>query len=256
MSALVSVITAAYNCEKTIRETIDSVLNQTFTNWEMLIVDDCSTDNTISIVEEYVEKDNRIKLIHLEKNSGSATARNVAINRSSGRYIALLDSDDLWKPEKLELQLKFMKSNNYCFTFTAYDVFKDSKDVRRKIFAVPQRINYKQFLKNSVIGCLTVVVDKERIQDFHMESGYLEDTLTWMHYLQKGIIAYGLNKNLASYRITKGSKSSNKIENAGRYYQCLKKQKGIGTISRIYYFMCYAYHAVKKRLFSKITTEI
>ena len=251
---MISVIIPTYNRAGTILRSVNSVLNQTYKDLELLIIDDGSTDNTKELLEQI--NDDRIRYIYLGANSGASNARNAGVSYASGEWIAFQDSDDAWKPEKLELQLKFMKSNNYCFTFTAYDVFKDSKDVRRKIFAVPQRINYKQFLKNSVIGCLTVVVDKERIQDFHMESGYLEDTLTWMHYLQKGIIAYGLNKNLASYRITKGSKSSNKIENAGRYYQCLKKQKGIGTISRIYYFMCYAYHAVKKRLFSKITTEI
>lgn len=254
-SCLVSVITPAYNCARTIRETIESVMNQTISDWEMLIVDDCSTDDTVKVVTEYAQKDDRIKLICMEKNSGSATARNAAIGCAKGRYIALLDSDDLWKPEKLERQLQFMTDNNYSFTFTAYDVFRESSDKNRRIFEVPERITYKKYLSNSIIGCLTVVVDREQIPDFHMENGYLEDTLTWMFYLRKGVIAYGLNENLASYRIVEGSKSSKKLKNAGRYYKCLKQQEGIGFISRLYHQLGYMYHAAKKRLISKRTED-
>ena len=251
MSDLVSIITAAYNCESTISETIKSVIRQTYTNWEMLIVDDFSTDNTTTVINEFVQKDPRIKLIQLKNNSGTATARNTAINNASGKYIALLDADDLWKPHKLEHQLHFMKSNNYSFTFTAYDVFKKSTDTKRKVFEVPPQVNYKQYMKNSIIGCLTVIIDKEQLPDFHMEQGYLEDTLTWMFYLKRGVVAYGLNENLASYRINNGSKSSQKFKNATRYYKCLKQQEDVGFFSRIYYQSGYAYHAIKKRMFSK-----
>ena len=254
-SCLVSVITPAYNCARTIGETIESVINQTVTDWEMLIVDDCSTDNTTDVVEEYASKDNRIRLIRMENNSGSAAARNTAIACAKGRYIALLDSDDMWKPEKLERQLKFMTDNNYSFTFTAYDVFKDSSDKNRRIFETPEKITYRKYLGNSIIGCLTVMVDNEQIPDFHMENGYLEDTLTWMYYLRKGITAYGLNENLASYRIVEGSKSSKKLKNAGRFYKCLKQQEGIGLIARLYYQLGYMYHAAKKRLISKRTQD-
>ncbi len=252
---LVSVITPAYNCAKTIGETIESVIHQTVSNWEMVIVDDCSTDNTVEVVTEYVKKDKRIRLLCLEKNSGSAAARNTAIQHAKGRYIALLDSDDMWKAEKLEHQLQFMKQNQHAFTFTAYDVFRDSSDVRRKIFEVPPKINYKQYLQNSIIGCLTVMIDKEQIPDFHMESGYLEDVLTWMFYLRSGITAYGLNENLASYRLSETSKSARKYKNAARYYQCLKQQEGIGFVPRLFYQLGYMYHASKKRLFSKRTEE-
>lgn len=248
---LVSIITAAYNCGETISETIDSVLAQTWSNWEMIIVDDCSKDDTEKIVKKYAEYDPRIRLISLDKNSGSAVARNVAINHSRGRFIAILDSDDLWKPKKLELQLRFMLKNDYAFTFTEYEVFKNSNDIKRKVFSVPESINYNQYLNNTIIGCLTVVVDKEKIPDFHMETGYLEDILTWMYYLKNGIVAYGLKQNLACYRIASNSKSSNKIKNAMRYYQCLKTQDNLGNIRAIYSEVCYIFNAVKKRLFGK-----
>ena len=209
---LVSIITPAYNCSETIKETIESVLNQTYSNWEMLIVDDCSRDDTTQIIEYYTRQDNRISLFRLKSNSGSAVARNTALQLAKGRYVALLDSDDLWKPEKLEHQLHFMKSHNYAFTFTAYDVFRSSCEKKRKIFEAPCEIKYHQYLQNSIIGCLTVMIDREKIPDFHMESGYLEDVLTWMYYLRKGFTAYGLNENLASYRVSASSKSGKKLK--------------------------------------------
>lgn len=250
---LVSVITAAYNCEKTISETIESVLRQTYNNWEMLIINDCSSDNTVKIVEEYANKDTRIRLINLDRNSGSAVARNKGIENAKGRFIAILDSDDLWKPKKLELQLDFMVRNGYAFTFTEYDVFKEASDVTRKVFSVPKTMNYKQYLKNTAIGCLTVMVDRKQIPDFHMESGYLEDILTWMYYLRNGVVAYGLDENLASYRVAANTKSSNKFKNAMRYYHCLKIQPEVGFFRRVYSEICYMYNATKKRVFSRRT---
>jgi teichuronic acid biosynthesis glycosyltransferase TuaG len=255
MNHLVSIITPAYNCSATIEETINSVLQQSYSNWEMIIVDDCSSDNTVDIVSAYVRKDERIKLIRMEQNSGSAATRNTAIQRAKGQFIALLDSDDLWKPKKIESQLNFMVQNGYAFSFTAYDVFRISSDKHRRIFEVPEKINYKQYLRNSIIGCLTVMVNKEKIPDFHMENGYLEDVLTWMFYLRKGIVAYGLNENLASYRLSGNSKSARKIKNAQRHYQCLKQQEGLSFFSRLFCQVGYAVMASKKRLFSKRTDD-
>ncbi|MBQ8399425.1 MAG: glycosyltransferase family 2 protein [Clostridia bacterium] len=253
MDDLVSIITPAYNCSATIAETIESVLHQSYSKWELLIVDDCSSDDTVDIVSTYAQKDKRIKLIRMTQNSGSAAARNTAIQNANGRFIALLDSDDLWKPKKLECQLNFMLENGYSFSFTAYDVFRVSSDGHRKIFEAPQKITYYQYLSNSIIGCLTVMIDKEQIPDFHMESGDLEDVLTWMHYLRRGYVAYGLNENLASYRVSTASKSANKIQNALRYYQCLKQQENIGLLKRFCCHCGYVYNATKKRIFAKRT---
>lgn len=253
---LVSIITPAYNCEKTIKETIDSVIVQSWPYWELLVVNDCSKDKTKQIVEEYANRDKRIKLINLDVNSGSAVARNTGIKNANGRFIALLDADDLWKSEKLELQIKFMLEHEYAFTFTEYEVFRDSSDSTRKVFRVPDSICYKQFLKNTTIGCLTVVVDRKQIPDFHMENGYLEDILTWMYYLRNGVIAYGLHKNLASYRVATNSKSSNKLKNAMRYYKCLRVQPNVGFFRRIYSEICYIWNASKKRIFSKTVNTV
>lgn len=247
---LVSVITAAYNCADTIAETIESVLAQTYNNWEMVIVNDASTDNTLDVVSAYTNIDERIRLISLKANSGAATARNKAIQNSKGRYIAVLDSDDLWKPKKLERQIAFMVQNGYAFTFTAYETFHDSSDKSRVVFKAPKSVTYKQYLKNTIIGNLTVVMDKDLIKDFHIQSGYLEDVLTWMYYLKKGHIAYGLNENLASYRVALGSKSGNKLKNAKRYYNCLQEQN-LSFLERVFDEVCYLFHAAKKRVFGR-----
>lgn len=245
---LVSVITPAYNCEDTIADTIESVLAQTWTNWEMIIVNDCSTDNTVEIVRRYSCYDERICLISFETNQGSATARNEAIRKCRGKFIALLDADDLWKPQKLEKQIEFMMENDYAFTYTSYDVFSNQNDSVRKIFKVKPTVDYKTYLCNTIIGCLTVVIDKEKILDFHMEQGYLEDVLTWIYYLKKGYIAYGLDINLASYRVLPGSKSNNKLKNAKRFYHCLNLQEDLNKFQRIICFLGYLYNALKKRL--------
>lgn len=251
MKELVSIITPAYNCANVISETIESVLAQTYDEWEMIIVNDCSKDNTVDVVNSYCEQDSRIQLVNMKSNSGSAAARNRGIELANGKYIALLDSDDVWKPQKLERQISFMNDNHYAFTFTAYDVFYDSSEKTRRLFEVPKSIKYKEYLSNTIIGCLTVVIDKEQIPGFHMEQGYLEDILTWMYYLRNGVVAYGLNENLASYRVVPGSKSSNKLANAKRYFSCLKEQPNLTSIACVRHEIGYAYNALKKRLFGK-----
>ncbi|MDO5115683.1 MAG: glycosyltransferase family 2 protein [Synergistaceae bacterium] len=253
-SRLVSVITPAYNCASTIEDTIRSVLKQTYENWEMLIVDDCSVDDTSVVVEAYTKKDSRIKLIKLEKNSGSAHARNTAIKNAEGRYIAFLDSDDLWKPSKLEKQIAYMESNNFAFTFTAYETFHSALDLRRRVFHVPNSINYEQYLGNSIIGNLTVIMDRAHIKDVHIEKGDLEDVLTWMHYLKSGIIAHGLDENLASYRVAAQSKSGNKIKNAKRFFSCLREEQKLPLVKCIMCEFRYITNALRKRIFGEVVT--
>jgi len=245
---LVSVITPAYNCEKYIEECMESVINQTYQNWEMIIVNDKSTDNTKAIVEEYAKREPRIKLYNQDKNAGAAAARNKAIELSKGRFIAFLDSDDIWKPNKLERQISFMLRNNYGFTFTSYEILSNKQSSKKKIFHVPQRINYDQYLKNTIIGCLTVIMDREIIGEIKVESGYLEDVLTWMKYLKEGHIAYGLDENLAIYRVTENSVSSNKLRNAKRYFYCLREKQNLSMIKSIYCQMGYMFNAIKKRV--------
>lgn len=249
---LVSIITPAYNCEKYIIETIESVLAQTYMNWEMIIVNDVSKDNTEEIIKEYIEKDMRIKLINLKENSGAAVARNTAIGIAKGRFIAFLDSDDRWKKDKLEKQLKFMINNKYGFTFTSYEYIRDENNDKEKIFSVPKSLNYSQALKNTVIGCLTVIIDKEIVGDFRMplvRRG--QDNLTWLMLLEKGNIAYGLNENLAEYRRVEGSLSNNKFKALKRQWFNYRKVIKLPLLKCIYYYCFYILNNLKKYYLSK-----
>ena len=147
---LVSIIMPAYNAEKYIEEAIESVLKQTYRNWELIIVNDCSIDATEQIVKKYQEKDERIKFHSLTENHGVANARNTALQNAVGRYIAFLDSDDMWLPEKLEKQIGFMKINNYVFTYHQYRHFA-SRDKVGKIVNIPLKLGYKEALKGNII---------------------------------------------------------------------------------------------------------
>lgn len=249
---LVSIITPAYNCDKFISEAIDSVLVQTYTNWEMIIVNDKSDDNTENIIKEYAEKDGRIKLINLKVNSGAAVARNKALENAKGRFIAFLDSDDRWKKEKLEKQIQFMMNNKYGFTFTCYEYIKDDNNNVEKVFKVPRSLNYSQALKNTVIGCLTVIIDKNIIGEFRMplvRRG--QDNLTWLMLLKNGHVAYGLNENLAEYRRVTGSLSSNKKKALKRQWNNYRKVVKLSFFKCLYYYSFYVFNNVKKYYFSK-----
>lgn len=248
---LVSIVTPAYNCEDFISETIISVLAQTYSNWEMIIVNDKSTDNTAEVINKYVQKDSRIKLINLNENSGAAVARNKAIEKAKGRFIAFLDSDDRWKREKLKKQIDFMINNNFGFTFTAYEYIKDENNSKDKIFSVPESLNYTQALKNTVIGCLTVIIDRNIVGDFRMplvRRG--QDNLTWLMLLKKGHIAYGLNENLAEYRRVSGSLSNNKFKALKRQWSNYRNVIKLPFVICVYYYSCYVINNIKKYYFS------
>lgn len=212
---LVSIIMPAYNAEKYIEEAIQSVLKQTYTNWELIIVNDSSVDDTEKIIKKYKEQDKRIKLYSLPKNQGVANARNTALQNAVGRYIAFLDSDDMWLPEKLEKQIGFMKINNYVFTYHQYRHFA-SRDKVGKIVNIPLKLGYKEALKGNSMGCLTVCLDKSKIKPFLMPQQRHEDYITWLNILKENkIVAYGLQDDLARYRIgTKESVSANKVKSA------------------------------------------
>lgn len=247
MDSLVSIITPAYNCEKYLSESIDSVITQSYKNWEMIIVDDNSTDRTLDIANEYAKRDNRIKVVHLDLNRGVANARNVAIENSNGKYIAFLDSDDNWKEHKLETQIKFMEKNNYYFSFTSYELVDEYGNKLNKVMYVPEKIDFKELLKGNSIPCLTVVLNKEVISEIYMPEIKHEDYATWLNILKAGIVAYGLDINLASYRISNASLSGNKIKSAKWTWDIYTKYLNIKWTKALFYMMFYIYRAIKKR---------
>ena len=246
---LVSIITPVYNAERFIEDTINSVINQEYKNWEMILVDDCSTDNSENIIRKYIKRDTRIKYIKLEKNSGAAISRNTAIKNAKGRYIAFLDSDDIWTSNKLKVQIDFMKKNNIGFSFSSYEVMNENGQLINRTINVPEKISYKEYLKNTIIGCLTVVVDRKICGEFEMINiRKNQDMATWLSILKRGNSAYGINEKLGVYRIVGGSISNNKIKAAKSVWKTYRDIEYMNIVKSSYYFLCYAFNAAKKRI--------
>lgn len=244
---MVSIITPSHNSSKFISKTIDSVLSQTYQNWEMIIVDDCSPDNSNKIIEQYIKKDNRIKLIKLEKSSGPAVARNRAIKEAQGRYIAFLDSDDYWDKNKLSKQLHFMRQNDIEFSFTGYHRIKEDTNEIIDYQSVPENVDYETLLKQCVIGCLTVVYDTQKLKKKYMPSIMKrQDYALWLKILKKIPYAYGFNEPLAYYRVRKSSVSSNKLIASSYHWKVLREVEKLSFYKSVYYFGWYTFKSIIK----------
>lgn len=245
MEPLVSIITPLYNSEKYIAETIESVLAQTYTNWEMIIVDDCSKDNGVRVVEEYQKKDKRIKLYKNEINRGVSYTRNKAIDLANGKYIAFLDSDDLWKKEKLEKQIKFMEDNNVVLSYTAYEKMNEDGSKRGEI-RVPDKLDYNELLKNCLINCITGVYKKEFFKNIKFKETKVEDYIFWLEMFKKIDFASGLNESLAIYRVNNNSRSSNKIDIVKFHWKIYREIEKLNVFKAIYYYLIYIKRGIKR----------
>lgn len=244
---LVSIITPSYKSVKFISQTIESVIAQTYKDWEMIIVDDVSPDNSNEIIEEFCKIDNRIKLIRLEKNSGPAVARNIAIEKANGRYIAFLDADDLWKAEKLEKQLSFMKEKNCALSYSSYKTMTEDGVLFQKIVIPPSKLSYSDLLKSNYIGCLTAVYDTQKIGKIYMPViNKRQDYGLWLRILKKSDFAYGITEPLATYRIMSNSVSSNKISLLKYHYKLFTEFENMGNIKSLYY-LCW--HILTKLIY-------
>lgn len=233
---LVSIITPSYKSKRFISQTIDSVLAQTYQNWEMIIVDDVSPDNSNKIIEEYCKKDSRIKLIKLEKNSGPAVARNKAIEESKGRYIAFLDADDMWKSEKLEKQIKFMQEKDCILSYTSYETMSEEGALQNKFINPPLKLSYKDLLKSNYIGCLTAIYDTQKVGKVYMPLiKKRQDYGLWLRILKKTDFAYGMEESLAIYRIMSDSVSSNKFKLLKYHYKLFTEFEDISSFRALYY---------------------
>ena len=247
-AGLVSIIMPSYNTASFIEETIQSVLNQTYTNWELIIVNDCSTDKTEQIIKKYQEQDQRIRLCSLIKNKGVANARNTAIKNAVGRYLAFLDSDDMWLPEKLEKQINFMKKNGYSFTYHSYRIFIVSDNSLGKIINVPIQVNYEKLLQgNSTGSCLSTCIDRNIVEEIYMPNDKHEDFICWLNVLKKyGIVGYGISECLAYYRVGKKSVSSNKFKSAYWTWNVYRTSQRLSIVQSIYYMFFYIKSGLKK----------
>lgn len=209
---LVSIITPTFNSANFVEETIKSVLSQTYPNWEMIIVDDCSCDNTEEVVSQYVREDKRIKYIRLEKNSGAAVARNKAMREAEGEYMAFLDSDDMWTAEKLSEQLSYMQENSIYFSCTDYEQISESGEKTGRIIKTLSKANYNRILLDCPVGNSTVMYSVKELGKFEVPNiRKRNDDALWLQILKKTEYIYGLNQVLMQYRIRNNSISSNKI---------------------------------------------
>ncbi len=247
---MISVVIPVYNVEKYLPETLDSVINQSYTDWELIPVDDASTDGSRSILMEYEKKDARIRPIYLDENKGAWNARNAGIDKAQGQYIAFLDGDDVWNAGKLESQLAFLQEKKAGFTFTGYEFADEKAMPTGKVVRVPATITYKEALKNTTIFTSTVMfdtllIDKALIHMPHIKS---EDTATWWQILRTGVTGYGLDESLTLYRRISGSLSANKLEAIRRIWILYRKAEKLSVAYSIYNFIFYAFRAVKRRV--------
>ncbi|MDO5089663.1 MAG: glycosyltransferase family 2 protein [Leptotrichiaceae bacterium] len=242
----VSVITPMYNAEKFISQTVESVLSQTYENWEMLIINDKSTDSSYEIVKKYKEKDKRIKIINAETNIGVVKGRNTLMDMADGQYIAFLDADDYWTSDKLEKQIAFMKEKDADISCTEYTrISENGKHINE--IRIKEEISYNDLLKNNYLGCLTVMLDTEKVgKKYFKERDKNEDYVLWLEIVKEKGRIYGLKENLGFYRVLDNSRSSNKIEAAKVRWKIYRKVEKLSFLKSCYYFINYAVTALKK----------
>lgn len=245
---LVSIITPAFNCKATIKETYESIKKQTFESWEWIVVEDHSKDNTFEYIKELVKDDNRVVLLQTDKNSGAAVARNLGIEKASGKYIAFLDSDDLWKKEKLSHQIRFMEENNHFFTLTNYDLLYPNGKMKQ--YRIKYNvITYKKLLKSNHIGCLTVIYNSEALGKVFMplDCKKREDHGAWLDITKKGISAFRLDESLSIYRIGENTVSSNKIKMMKYQYGLYRKHERFSVIKSMWYVLICSVNKLLKK---------
>ena len=254
MEDLVSIITPSYNCSQYIENTINSVLNQTYKNWEMIIVDDLSTDNTRDVISAIAGKDPRVKLFVQEKNAGAGAARTKALELSKGRFVAYLDSDDIWLPKKLERQVSFMKKHKYGFSCASYEVIdNDGNRLNKEVHMMP-KADYVGFLTHNYLQTVGImadlsIVDKKllRMPDIRRR----QDAATWLQVLKAGYPCYGIDEVLCQYRRTVGSLSSNKVKAVKGIWSLYRDIEHLSLPFSCYCFIRYAVLAVWKRVYAK-----
>ncbi|WP_286259766.1 glycosyltransferase family 2 protein [Pseudoalteromonas apostichopi] len=245
---LVSIITPVYNAKKFIKKTIDSVVSQTFSDWEYVLVDDCSTDNSFEFIKEQYKEDKRVRVIQLEKNGGAGVARNAGLVEAKGEVIAFLDADDLWEPDKLEKQIKYMKDGSFPIVHTSYSfIDEDDRAISGRV-NVSEVVNLNSYMRNTEIGMSTAIIDKTIVGEFYLDTiRTRQDTKLWLTLLSRGFTAHGLDLPLVKYRIRKGQISGNKFVIAFRTLKVFWSVKTLSPILRLCNFIFYSFNSVRKR---------
>ncbi|MDD4238558.1 MAG: glycosyltransferase family 2 protein [Desulfotomaculaceae bacterium] len=248
MKPLVSIITAAYNAEKTIAKTIQSVIRQNYANWEMILVDDGSTDDTVKLIRNLVKTDHRISLYQNGKNIGPARSRNLGLRAARGKYITFIDSDDLWLEHFLSSTISLMEKEQHPFVFSSYRRISEDGAEGFGDFIVPDQVSYAMLLKTNYIPCLTAVYNSEIIgkRYFNTSIPLFEDYLYWLTILKEGYVARGQKEVLALYRIRRGSVSRDKKGGYKHIWSIHKNIEQLPFYRRVYLIICYAVYGLRK----------
>ena len=243
----VSVITPAHDAARFLDETIRSVKAQTFTDWEMIIVDDDSRDETREIAGRWASSDPRIRLVRQSPKQGPGPARNRGLAEARGRYVAFLDSDDLWRSEKLEVQVAFMRETGAVFSFAGYSIIDERGKPSGRPVRAPDRVDYRFLLHNTIIGCLTVMLDRTRLDPLSMPPlRQHEDLSLWYDLLRRGVVAQGIPRDLALYRVVRGSASRNRIRSALHMWTIYRVREQLSLPSALWCYAHYAWNAYWK----------
>jgi teichuronic acid biosynthesis glycosyltransferase TuaG len=244
---LVSVITPVFNADNFIEKSLMSVFNQTYRNIEIVLVDDCSSDNSASLILNLQKQHPEIVYYCLEKNMGAGFARNKALEIAKGRYVAFLDSDDIWKPEKIKKQLDLMKSKKVSFSYTAIEMIDEFDQIIKEKRNIKETCSYNYLLRNTMIATSSVVLDRYQVGDFRMSTRRGgQDYATWLHLLRNGLIAYGLNDSLVKYRSRSNSLSSNKFKSIKQVWDIQTQNEKLNRVTAFFNVSCFCINAFKK----------
>lgn len=247
---IVSVITPVYNAEKYLKVTVESAVKQTYPEMEIVLIDDCSNDNSAEIVRELQEIYPHIVYYRQPKNMGAGVARNTALEIAKGRYVAFLDADDIWKPEKTTRQLQLMKQKESPFGYTAIEMIDENGKVIKEKRKLKTEIKYDFLLHNTMIATSTVIIDRKIMGDFRMpirRGG--QDYATWLKLLRGGAKAVGIDEALEQYRVVAGSLSSNKFKSIKQVWEIQTQDEGINKIAAMWHIVCFCFNALKKYKF-------
>ncbi len=247
VEGLVSVITPIYNAQAYLSETLQSVFEQDYENIEIVLVDDCSSDGTDRLVAELQKTHGQIVYFRQPKNLGAGAARNKALELARGQYVAFLDSDDVWAPQKISRQLELMKRENVPFSYTAIEMMNGKGEILKEKRSIAEKCDYRYLLKNTIIATSSVVVDRAQLGDFRMplrRGG--QDYATWLMLLRRTDFACGINEALVKYRVASGSLSSNKLKSVKQVWEIQTQDEKIGKISAAINVACFSFNAFKK----------
>lgn len=243
---LVSIVTPAYNASRFLEATVRSAIAQTYRQWEMLVVDDCSIDATAQVLARLAAEDPRVRPIAHERNGGPARARNTALRAARGGLVAFLDSDDLWLPQKLERQVSYLREVAGCFCFTGFRRIDESGERVGRFRPLPRRLAYRDLLKNTAIMTSTVLIDRRVTGDFTMPVTYYDDFAAWLGILRRGHIAHGLLEDLVRYRVVGRSISRNKGRSALWVWKTYREVERLSLPTAAWCFANYAWRGYLK----------